>query len=270
LLSKLAGMRARAALISSAWLWPVLGCWACGGSSETLPDAEHDLTIDAGSHQAGDGDGKGDGDAQGDGDGDGQGDGDSEHDGGSSHGPDSPLHDGGDDMSMSGSDASASSEFDPRSFTLCKLVNDYREQNGLARVPISPALMTVAKAHVEDLASHDGLCNMHSWSEGSDVWSGCCFDISDGTCMWKKPGELTASWGAERYPGNGYEDASSATSPEGALESWKGSKAHNDVILNLDIWTGFNPWPALGCAVNDHFSVLWFGDAKDPRGSLGD
>jgi hypothetical protein len=250
--------------------WPWLGCWACGSSSEApRRGSGHDLTIDAAAGQ-GDGDGKGEGNGEGNGKGDADGDGHEpgQNDGGSNDTPELPGHDGG--PASSGSDAAAGSEFDPRSFTLCKLVNDYREQNGLARVPISPALMTVAKAHVEDLATHEGLCNMHSWSEGSDLWSGCCFDISDGTCMWKKPGELTASWGAERYPGNGYEDASSATTPEGALDSWKGSKAHNDVILNLDIWTGFNPWPALGCAVNEHYSVLWFGDPKDPRGSLGD
>lgn len=249
-----------------ALLWPVLGTVACGSSS-AAENGGRDASSD---EPSGDGDGNdhGDGDNDGDGSGldagspggpDGSGDGDGAGDGDGDGLPDMP-----------GPDASAGSEFDQASFTLCKLVNDYREQNGLARVAISPALMTVAQAHVRDLAAHADLCNMHSWSEGSDLWSGCCFDFSDGTCMWKKPGELTSAWGAERYPGNGYEDATSATTPESALDSWKGSKPHNDVILNLDIWTNYNPWPAMGCAVGEHHSVLWFGDAADPRGSLGD
>jgi hypothetical protein len=211
----------------------------------------------------GDGDGGGDGD--GDGDGDGQpGDGDG----------DDPSGDGDGDGDADGTDVDASTPddgddgepnmFDPRSVELCELVNEYRMENGLPRVPISVALMTVAEAHVGDLAAHPELCNMHSWSD-TPPWSGCCFDFDQGSCMWDKPREITAAWGANQYTGNGYEDSTSATTPEGALDSWKGSKPHNDVILNQDIWENYAPWPAMGCAVNDHYSVLWMGDAADPQ-----
>merc|ERR1712080_26035 len=62
----------------------------------------------------------------------------------------------------------------------------------------------------------------------------CCFKKDGSDCMWKKPNELY-SW----YKGYGFEISvvlgSDSDSPEaaakGALNSWKGSKGHNDVIL---------------------------------------
>ena len=84
--------------------------------------------------------------------------------------------------------------------------------------------------------------------------------------MWGKPAEVTASWGANQYTGNGYEIAEAgAGSPEGALEVWKGSPAHHDVILNADIWAGYSPWPAFGCGLKGGYGAVWFGDAADPQ-----
>jgi hypothetical protein len=163
-------------------------------------------------------------------------------------------------------------DFAPESIALCNVVNEYRASQGLAQVPISPALMTVAELHVADLSDHpeilDGNCNLHSWSDTSDLWSGCCYtpDHAQAQCMWSKPKEITASWGANQYPGSGYEiSEAGAGSPEGALELWKGSPPHHDVILNADIWAGFSPWPGFGCGMKGGYGVVWFGDAKDPQ-----
>lgn len=162
--------------------------------------------------------------------------------------------------------------FAAESVALCEVINEYRASQGLAKVPVSPALMTVAELHVADLTDHpeiaSGNCNLHSWSEGSDLWTGCCYtpDHAEAQCMWKKPAEITASWGADKYTGNGYEIAEAgAGSPESALELWKSSGPHHDVILNKDIWDGFSPWPAMGCGMKGSYGVVWFGDAKDPQ-----
>jgi hypothetical protein len=162
--------------------------------------------------------------------------------------------------------------FAPESIALCQVINDYRFSQGLAEVPISPALMTVAEAHVGDLTDHpdivSGNCNLHSWSQTSTLWTGCCYtpDHAQAECMWNKPPEITASWGPNQYTGNGYEIAAGGVStPEEALGLWKGSPPHHDVILNADIWDGFSPWPAFGCGMKGGYGVVWFGDAKDPQ-----
>jgi hypothetical protein len=157
---------------------------------------------------------------------------------------------------------------------LCQLVNEYRVESGLPAVPLSAALMTVAAYHVADQIAepqaYAGKCNLHSWSDASPLWKGCCFtpDFAEAQCMWAKPGEITAGWGAGKaYLASGYEDAAAgAQSPEQALMLWKGSPAHNDVILNKNDWAAKGPWPAMGCGMTTgKFAVLWFGDASDPQ-----
>eukprot|EP01129_Flabellula_baltica_P004793 TRINITY_DN1700_c0_g1_i2.p1 TRINITY_DN1700_c0_g1~~TRINITY_DN1700_c0_g1_i2.p1 ORF type:complete len:219 (-),score=25.42 TRINITY_DN1700_c0_g1_i2:246-902(-) len=153
---------------------------------------------------------------------------------------------------------------------LCMEVNKYRVENGLAEVPLSTALMYVAHTHAKDLSDNAGTilageCNMHSWSMSSS-WTGCCYtpDHAQSNCMWQKPKELTSSWGANQYTSNGYENAASGSCSTGScfLNIWKGSVPHNNVILNRDIWTSRNPWPAMGCGVSGRYAVLWFGDGS--------
>ena len=179
---------------------------------------------------------------------------------------------GGSGAGGSGGSGAGGSGFAAEAVALCEVINDYREQQGLAKVPFSPALFTVAAAHVGDLGGHPEMltadCNLHSWSEGSAEWTGCCYtaDHAKAQCMWDKPRELTSDWGAEQYQGNGYEIAESgAGSPEQALELWKGSPGHHNVILNADIWTDLSPWPAMGCAFAGGYGVVWFGDQADPK-----
>jgi hypothetical protein len=152
---------------------------------------------------------------------------------------------------------------------LCDVINAYRVSLGLPEVPVSVALTTVAEAHVADLAANPGTltppCNLHSWSD-QGAWSGCCYtpDHAEAECMWSKPEEITAGWGANAYTGNGYEiSASGASTPEQALELWKTSQGHHDVILNAAGWANFSPWPAMGCGMGSGFAMVWFGDAVD-------
>jgi uncharacterized protein YkwD len=148
---------------------------------------------------------------------------------------------------------------------LIALVNAYRVEQGLAAIPASPSLCAVGQAHVVDLHEQQphekANCNLHSWSDAGS-WSGCCYtsDHAKAECMWNKPRELTA------YPGDGYENAATGSgplTPAAALALWKGSKAHNDVILNRGIWAE-RPWRALGAGVHEGYAVLWFGRDDDP------
>jgi hypothetical protein len=144
---------------------------------------------------------------------------------------------------------------------LCDLINDYREDNGLSRIPISMKLMLVATEHVKDLSINHpqgNNCNIHSWSNQGN-WTGGCYDEDDPSThpiMWNKPQEIS------NYPSSGYEIATYAADPAVALTIWKSSTLHNNVILNKDGWTGY-PWKALGAALYGGYACAWFGTALD-------
>jgi hypothetical protein len=154
--------------------------------------------------------------------------------------------------------------------TLADLLNDYREQNGLARVPVTVSLAAVAQWHVWDLSvnsPYSGQCNLHSWSDNGDLWTAVCYtdDHANAGGMWSKPGEITAGV----YTGAGYEIAYAGSSnPASALNAWKSSSAHNDVILNAGVWDQFSPWPAMGIGMLGGYAVVWFGDVADPQGTI--
>ena len=79
---------------------------------------------------------------------------------------------------------------------LARQVNDYREDNGLATVPVTNSLTKVARTHVADLNTYHpdtatfgtGDCNRHSWSSHGD-WTAVCYTGSaQASQMWNKPG----------------------------------------------------------------------------------
>jgi len=158
---------------------------------------------------------------------------------------------------------SSSSTDDTR--TLVEIINNYRVEQGLSPIPQSSSLMKVAQAHVNDLEttnSASGVCNLHSWSDQGN-WSACCYtsDHAQAECMWNKPNEITQGV----YQGNGYEisaNYSSSMNATKALEIWKGSEPHHDVILNRDIWKD-NKWNAIGGAISNSYAVVWFGEELD-------
>ncbi|MFP5500845.1 MAG: CAP domain-containing protein [Candidatus Sericytochromatia bacterium] len=153
---------------------------------------------------------------------------------------------------------------------LYRLLMAYRAEEGLADIPLSPSLTTVARTHVEDLLAlrPDGEnCNLHSWSD-SEAWTGGCYtrDHAKASVMWDKPRELTS------YPGNGYEIAVGyygtgtnrpALTPAKALASWKSSSGHNAVIINEGTWAD-TTWQAVGVGINGEYATVWFGKESDP------
>jgi len=148
---------------------------------------------------------------------------------------------------------------------LYQLITEYRKSKGLPKIPLSTSLTVVAKAHVQDLEHNDpshGRCNLHSWSK-KGLWSACCYtdNHAKAECMWNKPKELTSykSAGYEIAVGGGHVDA------EIALDAWKKSPGHNQVIINRANWKKIK-WNAIGIAVDERYSVVWFGEAADKAG----
>lgn len=155
--------------------------------------------------------------------------------------------------------------------TLYRLIMAYRAEQGLATVPLSASLSKVAQVHAWDTITHrpdlgvngSGVpCNLHSWSDQGQ-WSSICFTGPEGSFMWDKPRELTS------YQGNGFEisfgsDPDYPITPALALEGWKGSQPHNDVILNRGPWT--TPWQAIGIGIYRGHAHVWFGMEADPQG----
>lgn len=150
----------------------------------------------------------------------------------------------------------------PEEQQLYDLLNSYRKQKGLAAIPLSAALTKVAQLHVYDLHTNQpakGKCNLHSWSNKGS-WTPFCYngDNASAECMWKKPEEIAG------YKGSGFEVAAFATnmSAQVALDGWKGSKGHNEVMVNTGSWKNMN-WKAVGVGIAGNYAVIWFGTVED-------
>jgi hypothetical protein len=147
---------------------------------------------------------------------------------------------------------------------LVDMINEYRAGLRLPRVALSPKLTAVASLHVRDLHDnrpHETYGSMHSWSK-SDRWRGGPFDRNDESTfsvMWDKPKDLFG------YQGLGFEVAvKDARDAAHALETLKGSKLHNDVLLNRGIWADKRwQWKAMGAVFYKGFACAWFGDKPD-------
>lgn len=152
---------------------------------------------------------------------------------------------------------------------LYQLLNQYRKGKGLASIPLSPALTKVAQAHVLDLMENYEMskkCNMHSWSDQGE-WSSCCYtdDHQQAECMWNKPREIAD------YPSAGYEIAhwhSMQASPKSAIEGWKTSTGHNQVMINAGQWKSVS-WSAVGVGIYQQYAVIWFGELEDDQTQPG-
>lgn len=156
-------------------------------------------------------------------------------------------------------------------FELYEMVMEYRRENNLKSIPISISLTYVAQKHCDNLSSlnmdYSTLCSLHSWVSTEEN-NGCCYPESD-ECMISKPSELT------NYSYDGYEIATSYEAvfshpmpSEIALESWKNSKDHNNVILNLENWSSFK-WNAIGIGNRNGIACIWFGTEVDEDGAPG-
>ncbi len=153
-------------------------------------------------------------------------------------------------------------------------INNYRKENGLREIKLSFALSKVAQIHAYDLSYNRPFstrCNMHSWSD-KGKWSSCCYteDHKKANCMWDKPHELTNYRGLGFEISHGFSQfnnfSGDTVTVETALDGWKKSNGHNDVILNKEIWAKMK-WNAIGIGINRDFACIWFGTELDSEGA---
>ena len=174
----------------------------------------------------------------------------------SATGSDGGAGDTGSAQDIGGSDSAVPSS----PSELVNLINQYRKKKRRPPIAFSPSLQIVAEKHAADLKAHYTSfkpgCNLHSWSDKSKEWTGCCY--INASCMHDKPAEITT------YPGKGFEVAAAGTtSAQAALDAWKGSAGHHAVILG-DGWEDSKPFQALGAAGDGIYWVAWFGYEVDP------
>ena len=155
---------------------------------------------------------------------------------------------------------------------LVKLINDYRNANGLPDVPVSKSLTAVSQWHTIDLKENSpagGSCNNHSWSGARpNLWSAVCYtaDHANAEGMWFKPREITGG----AYSDHGFENIywhSSAATAQGAFIGWINSQGHRETILEQGIWAGMQ-WQSMGVGIFKNYAALWFGKAADPQGGV--
>ena len=152
---------------------------------------------------------------------------------------------------------------------LFDLINEYRQQSGLKAVPFSVSLTKVAQMHARDCVENNPDVNggnMHSWSD-KGPWKAVTYtsDHKQAKLMWSKPSELTSykSEGFEishGYVGNARK--TTETTPKVALDGWKKSEGHNNVIVEKNAWKGTN-FQALGVGMYKGYACCWFGKPKD-------
>lgn len=159
----------------------------------------------------------------------------------------------------------------PEAKLLADMLNDYREENGLDRIPLSKSLTHVAQVHVTDLNLHydrNTGCNVLSWSDQGD-WTPCCVtdDPARLKCMWDKPKQLSSykTMGIEM----GLEIFVGRMRPSIAFHSYIDPKNNSYyVLLNKKEW-GRVKYKAMGIALQGRFVAVWFGMKTDKEGEPG-
>jgi len=175
-------------------------------------------------------------------------------------------------------------------FPLIDAVNSYRRANGLRNLECDGVLVEVANIHVQDqeavhpLKSSECPPNGHNWlspigwtladiatllpylSDNVGNIKSCCFKKDGDDCMWKKPNELYPWYKPYGFEvsvvlGSDLSGASAEAAAKGALDSWKGSKGHNDVILAKgDNWRKLKK---IGCFRRGEFVNCWMSSGQD-------
>ena len=136
---------------------------------------------------------------------------------------------------------------------------------------VSKSLTKVARTHVMDSNKYHpenqydsrGIKgNLHSWSNHGN-WTPVVYtpDHEYAKYMWSKPSEIS------EYKDDGFEIAYINTynlTAKSALDGWKGSKLHNDVIIGTGFWSNLK---VMGVGIDGDYSFVWFGVSEnDPAG----
>ena len=148
-------------------------------------------------------------------------------------------------------------------YRVYQALNEYRQKEGLAVIPISKSLSYVAKVHTLDLHHNHpdtSFCSLSSWSD-MGIWKPCCHSrhTPDPQCILNKPKELT------NYTGEGHElsfwDNKGAT-PDSIVRFFLDLAQSRELILNTGKWSYFS-WKAVGVAIYKNYASIWFGESID-------
>ncbi len=146
----------------------------------------------------------------------------------------------------------AGDEISPPEKELYKIINDYRAANNQPPIPLSESLSLVANRHLLDLIN-----NVKTFTHG---WSNCPYEIANEktwNCVFEAPQRLKTN-----FQGNGYENLyrnlNGNATPTLALDAWKKSVMHNNLILNLDVWKD-TTFDGFGIAIDGNYAAIWFG-----------
>lgn len=144
---------------------------------------------------------------------------------------------------------------------LFRIINEYRASNGLSEVTWSDSLAVVANRRLLDLTR-----NIKSLTHS---WSNCPYNIDDEKtwpCVTDSPRRFKTG-----YEGDGHENVflriGAAATPADALDAWKKSPMHNNLILNLENWKDVE-FEGLGVAISGQYAAIWFGSAPDENVAL--
>src|SRR5690606_17639925 len=94
----------------------------------------------------------------------------------------------------------------------------------------------------------------------SPLFSGpCCYSGAQWECMCLKPNEISNG----RFSGMAYENWVRAPNAEVAVNAWKNSPSHNELMLNLNGWAA-STWKSMGAFTCEYYYSLWFSEHEDP------
>jgi hypothetical protein len=144
----------------------------------------------------------------------------------------------------------------PAEDSLIKMINNYRQLNGLGALQPSKSLCYVAHVHARDLFHNKPCkvpCGLHSWSD-QGRWTACCYSDKDPRYAC--------------YKGKGYELAyweKDVTSPSEPFTMWISHNISSDMLLNWGSWKA-RYWKVVGAAVYRGYVLVWLGEENDNAG----
>jgi len=140
-----------------------------------------------------------------------------------------------------------------------ELINRERRSDGLRPLHCDANMRWVAYKHIEDagegakenLAWGDE-CNLHSWL----VKSPCCYtsDHNNAECMWDKPRQLSGWDDRQGFEISAWRSGNDMSARK-ALDQWRGSSGHYDVIMSRGGWSNLK---TVGCDFRNHHAHCWF------------
>ena len=159
-------------------------------------------------------------------------------------------------------DNCAGDELSAEENLLYQKINQYRQENRLPPLTLSPNLNRVANRHLLDWQYNAERFSRQGqyWRFG---WSDCPYDAQNSRtfpCMWQAPQRWQAN------SSKGYEIICRGVgqiNAEQALQCWQQSPEHDDIILTKGNWQDYS-WQAIGVGLESGQAVVWLSSLTEP------